>query len=1072
MTRTQQTAAGLLTLALALGCAKERPIKFAAEDSLRVKKSELAGVKSYNRVITDSKYTAKSKAFLPTGLHVSGDSLVQFVIKKDVVEVTAIDPLYNSAATAKLNAVLLSFPVKHVDVLRKQNPDGTDTHEEEVTESRRAWDQREYIVIDTTKNLNEDPELGKVTSATALTGLHLDREAGYLDFKVEKTLETGAVIQERFAFLNFKPSATYQQRLYPRDLQQRFGFFKTRTYKFDQYGRALQSLLVETMNRWDTSKAVVYYLSPGFPEHLKPVAQSVFQKWNEAFKTATGHDVLELRENTGQELGDLRYSFINYVDGNESNGLLGYGPSVANPRTGEIIKADVNLYGGSLKNSIFRERVWNVISTLSNKAPRPKGQPAATMLGRIQDFLTDATSMGLANAGAQLLAPEKMNQILAPAKTPEGNLDANVLLKQARASQVGHGREFTTRLSDSTLGLVNTLAAENLSDETIEERIFGPLLAHELGHTLGLRHNFMGSADYDHFEGEAKSASVMDYGFLSLEEPMGPGPYDVAAIQLGYGSGDAAAFQEQLAKNFLFCTDENVFDARNAQCLQFDSGSSLTEIAKNQVTHYFVSHLFNNLRNDRLVFPGMNEYLTKVIMTLLPIRVVYDNANAIVTRGQAYLEGSTAKPSDTNDRYLWSMLKNRIEADANSKYTHSLDVSATRTVLLDQDKLRAAVKDAVSARGMAFSGLATVLMDNNPRRPDHDGADLEFEELAVRGVLPDKVYALLFLLMPTSDPASGSGAVSVFDQYHRPMSKILSDLISNTSIGPNGLELGSTDINLRYAALDLIKSVSRVQTISSGELLQLVQLQPVEGKPLVTAENEAKAASLVKELEKLRLDLNQAQLVLQGVLNTPPSPLGEVDTEVVAENQTETVEEARKKVEDLEKQVIDKHLELSQAQLRLSVGTQDEDAEALLANSLLHAQIVELMLQMQITGPTDDGQKKLSELFTEIIKTNIAQVTVTDGRVLKTPIQFSTFGNLETASGRLLTFNINLIEDRASVMQGLVTILNMAIEGSKDDKEKAELGAMKAQLVDQSLLLQRYLASERRFAERLYTLYR
>lgn len=51
---------------------------------------------------------------------------------------------------------------------------------------------------------------------------------------------------------------------------------------------------------------------------------------------------------TWQQLGDLRFNFLNWTAKAELAGPLGYGPSASDPITGEIISANANIYGASL----------------------------------------------------------------------------------------------------------------------------------------------------------------------------------------------------------------------------------------------------------------------------------------------------------------------------------------------------------------------------------------------------------------------------------------------------------------------------------------------------------------------------------------------------------------------------------------------------------------------------------------------------------------------------------------------------------------------------------------------------
>jgi hypothetical protein len=114
------------------------------------------------------------------------------------------------------------------------------------------------------------------------------------------------------------------------------------------------------------------------------------------------------------------------------------------------------------------------------------------------------------------------------------------------------------------------------SFEEYMEGYYEETITHELGHFLGLRHNFAGSTKLDD---AGQSASIMDYApRRERSNTAGPGAYDVAALQWSY-------LDVKPSTKLPLCTDEDI--PTRWDCNHGDFGNPVT---------YFENGIKNGMR--------------------------------------------------------------------------------------------------------------------------------------------------------------------------------------------------------------------------------------------------------------------------------------------------------------------------------------------------------------------------------------------------------------------------------------------------------------------------------------------
>lgn len=335
----------------------------------------------------------------------------------------------------------------------------------------------------------------------------------------------------------------------------------------------------DVIDRWNLQKKdpgaaisepvepIVFWIENTTPvEHREAIRQATLS-WNTAFEKAGFRNAIEVKvqpDDADWDAGDIRYNVLRWFAAPNPQ-YSGSGPSFADPRTGQILGADIMLEFSSLKRYQEIEKIYDNGKTSS--------------------------------------VPDNSHQAL--------------------RQQIAFG-----------LSALMAKGADEKEQSAMLDDWLRSLVVHEVGHTLGLNHNFRASQylplsklnDRGESLKHGISGSVMDYEATNVA-PIGqaqgqywstvPGPYDDWAIEYGYSEAladplaEAARLEKILSRStepaLAFGNDADTMSAPGAgidpRTMTFDLSSDAIGFAEQRLQ--LVQQLEARLR-EKLTRPGQS----------------------------------------------------------------------------------------------------------------------------------------------------------------------------------------------------------------------------------------------------------------------------------------------------------------------------------------------------------------------------------------------------------------------------------------------------------------------------------
>tara|TARA_B100001250_G_scaffold151958_1_gene130420 strand:- start:4751 stop:7243 length:2493 start_codon:yes stop_codon:yes gene_type:complete len=386
----------------------------------------------------------------------------------------------------------------------------------------------------------------------------------------------------------------------PRFDDSRVGYFTTQTNHMTTVDRVNYR---DFINRWRLEKKdpekefskpikpIVWWIENTTPYELRDIIKEGVESWNIAFEKAGFINAIEVKvqpDTADWDAGDIRYNVLRWTS-SPTPPWGGYGPSFVNPRTGEILGADIMLEWSYITRRIYEDDLFNNTADINHHyCSAAKHQQLETSFG---------------------------------------------------------------------IDYIKTFDLDSEMEKELVKQSLYRLVLHEVGHTLGLNHNFKGSTLLTNEELNNKDIvnkkgvcnSVMEYPAINItREPKNqglffdikPGFYDIWAIQFGYSSYVNSSMEEEgLEKILSRSTEKDLAFANDAFDMRWpgkgtDPDAMIYDLASDPLNHSLdkIDMVTNILKKLKDKYAKDNDTYEELYRSYRTLMYSYFQALEVVSR--------------------------------------------------------------------------------------------------------------------------------------------------------------------------------------------------------------------------------------------------------------------------------------------------------------------------------------------------------------------------------------------------------------------------------------------------------